>query len=227
MSTRLSETIATFGEKTSVFLVGEGLNDDDASALADALKGNKSVTKFSIYGNKIGAEGASALAGALKVNMSVTKINLRRNCIGDEGASALADALKVNRSVTAIDLCDNRIGNDGVSALADALKVNTSVTFINLNEIDDSKLAILDDLLDRNERLRRLFLFDARQMLLSVLCADECGVVWPYVLDGDDADYVAQASNCFGEVESFRAEFAAVVEERRRRAAIAAIAVRW
>jgi hypothetical protein len=57
-------------------------------------------------------------------------------------------------------------------------------------------------------------------MLLSVLCADEFGVVWPYLLDGDDADYlyVTQSSNRFGNVVSWRAEFAVVVEERRRRA---------
>jgi hypothetical protein len=76
-------------------------------------------------------------------------------------------------------------------------------------------------LIARNQRLRRLFLFDARQMLLSVLCADECGVVWPYVFDKEDADYVAQPSNSFGDFESVRAEFAVVVEERRRRRASA------
>jgi hypothetical protein len=58
-------------------------------------------------------------------------------------------------------------------------------------------------------------------MLLSLMCADECGVVWPYLLDGDDVNYIAQESNRFGDVEALRSEFAAVVEERRRRAASA------
>jgi hypothetical protein len=69
----------------------------------------------------------------------------------------------------------------------------------------------------RNKRLRRLFLFDARRMLLSVMCADECGVVWPYLLDSGDTDGIVAPDN----VETLRAEFAAVVEERRRRAAAA------
>jgi hypothetical protein len=69
--------------------------------------------------------------------------------------------------------------------------------------------------LARNDRLRHLFFFDARQMLLSLMCADECGVVWPYLLDGDDMD-VGVSSDI--NVETLRAEFAAVVEERRRRA---------
>jgi hypothetical protein len=55
-------------------------------------------------------------------------------------------------------------------------------------------------------------------MLLSLMCADECGVVWPYLLDGDDVNYIAQESNRFGhDVEALRFEFAAVVEEGNRR----------
>jgi hypothetical protein len=51
-------------------------------------------------------------------------------------------------------------------------------------------------------------------MLLSAMtgCADECSVVWPYLLVGDDLDFIAAPGN----VEPLRAEFAAVVEERRR-----------
>jgi hypothetical protein len=41
--------------------------------------------------------------------------------------------------------------------------------------------------------------------------------VWPYVLDGDDLDVIKAPAN----VETLRAELAAVVEERRRRAATA------
>jgi hypothetical protein len=54
-------------------------------------------------------------------------------------------------------------------------------------------------------------------MLLSLLCADECGVVLPYLLDEEDVDAITALDN----VKTLRAEFAVVVEERRRRAAIA------
>jgi hypothetical protein len=100
-------------------------------------------------------------------------------------------------------------------ALADALQVNTSVTTIDLdyNEIDDSNRASLNALIDRNRRLRCLFLFDARQMLLSLMggCADECSVVWPYLLERRDTDGTVEPA------ETIRAEFAVVVAERRRR----------
>jgi hypothetical protein len=78
-----------------------------------------------------------------------------------------------------------------------------------------AKETIVNASIDRNRRFRRLHLFDARQMLLSLMCADECGVVWPYLLEGDDLDTMKAPGN----VETLRAEFAVVVEERRRRAA--------
>jgi hypothetical protein len=60
-----------------------------------------------------------------------------------------------------------------------------------------------------------LFLFDARQMLLSLMggCADECSVVWPYLLEIDDTDGTVEP----GTVEAVRAEFRGVVAERLRR----------
>jgi hypothetical protein len=86
------------------------------------------------------------------------------------------------------------------------------------NRIVASDHARVDKLIARNHRLRHLFIFDARKMLLSLMCSDECGVVWPYLLEGDDLNVISAPDN----VESLRAEFAAVVEERRRRAATAA-----
>jgi hypothetical protein len=82
------------------------------------------------------------------------------------------------------------------------------------NNIDASGLANVNKLIARNERLRQLFLFDARKMLLSVLCADECGALWLYLLEGDDLCVIARPP---ANLDSLRAEFAAVVEDRRRR----------
>jgi hypothetical protein len=174
------------------------------------------VSAIEIGLNDIGVEAASEIADALKLNKAVTIIALGWNQIGDDGASALVDALKVNSSVTNINLEINAIGDEGTFALADALKVNTTVTQIDLigNEIGESTRASIDALLARNERFRRLILFDgAQRQLLSLMCADECGVVWPYVLKNGVCQLWFGAYN----VESIRADFAVVVEERRRR----------
>jgi hypothetical protein len=211
MSTRFSRTIKSLHETQSVDVQRARIDNDKAEMLAIALKENTTVTNINLRQNQIGDEGATA--------KSVTNLNLRQNRIGAEGASSLADALKVNSSVIILNLGYNAIGAEGASAIADALKVDTSVTNIDLigtgvRHLDELSIQAL---IDRNQRLRHLFLFDARQMLLSVLCADECGVVWPYVLEGDDLD-VIKASR---KITKYRAEFAAVVEERRRRAAAA------
>jgi hypothetical protein len=75
MSIRISRTIASLHETQSVDLSWEYIDSEGASALADALKANISVTKLHLRGNSIGDEGASALADALKANTSVTNLN--------------------------------------------------------------------------------------------------------------------------------------------------------
>jgi Ran GTPase-activating protein (RanGAP) involved in mRNA processing and transport len=237
---------------TSIYLSGNAIGDEGASALADALMVNTSVTSIDLSSNQISDMGASALADALKVNRLVTSINLAGNGIGAEGAFALADALKENTSVTTINLGSNGIGAEGASALADALKVNTSLTSINLdykqigteasaladalavntsvaifvlhgNGIDAATDTVVKELLARNERLRCLFLFDARQLLLASFrgCADEFNVTWSYFVDSGDTVGIDVAP-APEHIEALRVEFAAVVDERRRRASAAA-----
>jgi hypothetical protein len=122
--------------------------------------------------------------------------------------------------LTNINLGSNSIRAEGAVALANALQANTSVAnlFLKGNGIDASARALVGAVIARNNRLRYLFLFDARRMLLSLMCVDECGVVWPYWLDADERDVGVSSVN----VETLRAEFAAVVEERRRRADVTA-----
>jgi hypothetical protein len=90
--------------------------------------------------------------------------------------------------------------------------LNTSVTDIGFE--DESEWDIITALVARNKRFRSLFLFDARQMLMSRLCSDEFGVLWKYFIAssaGDDDGAVPD------NVESIRIELAAVVNERQRR----------
>jgi hypothetical protein len=51
-------------------------------------------------------------------------------------------------------------------------------------------------------------------MLLSLMCADECGVVWPYLLESGDTDGIVAPET----VAAIRAEYLEdVVAERRLR----------
>src|SRR4051812_6992656 len=95
---KLLERIASNGKSLFGFgsplkevnLRSEKLVDEDAIALAKALKTNHSITVIHLDNNQIGAEGAKALADAFTINKSITSIYLYNNYIGAEGAKALA-----------------------------------------------------------------------------------------------------------------------------------------
>ncbi|RUP49916.1 hypothetical protein BC936DRAFT_140982 [Jimgerdemannia flammicorona] len=105
--------------------------------------------------NGIGENGASTLAEALKMNTSLQNLNLavhilcthvgdlhgrnhyeqsssKGNTISEKGARALAEALKMNTSLQTLNLSTNAIGGNGASALAEALKINTSLQDLDL-----------------------------------------------------------------------------------------------
>jgi hypothetical protein len=144
---------------TNINLAANDIDTAGASALAEALKVNTSVTLIDLSDNEIGNEGTSAFPDALKVNSIVTAIDLYNSPgIGAEGAAALAEALKVNTSVTAINLWCTRIGDEGTAALAGALTVNTSVTTIHLNsnKISPKGASALADALKVNSTVTRI-----------------------------------------------------------------------
>ncbi|CAK0901709.1 unnamed protein product [Prorocentrum cordatum] len=155
------------------------LGDDNAKALAEALKANTALQRIKLSKNHIGDEGAKALAEALKANTALQRIALKANTalkeielsanhigaielgvnhIGDEGAKALAEALKANPTLQRIDLCSNHIGAEGAKALAEALKANTALQRIelSLNDIGDEGAKALAEVLKANTALKKI-----------------------------------------------------------------------
>jgi hypothetical protein len=99
--------------------------------------------------------------------------------------------------------------------------VNTSVIRIDLtgNAIDDFNCASVDKVIARNQHLRSLFLFYARQMLLSLMCDDSCGAVSSYLFESGDTNGIVAPNN----IEKIRAEFADVKVRRLKMSAKAAV----
>jgi hypothetical protein len=155
----------------------------------------------------------SRIAETIRTLDQLDKISLRGCGFDDEDAVASADTLEVNTSIATINLYNNQIGDEGATTLVDALQVTTSVTRFSLadNDINDSIIATIGELTDRNKRLQHLFLYDARRMLLSLMCADECGVVWPYLLGRGNTDGVAAPND----IDVLRVAFASIVMARR------------
>ena len=133
-SSRAMETMRRMSENdptmTTLNVSDESIGTAGASALAEALKVNKTLKTLDIGVNSIGYAGVTAFAEALVVNNTVTTLYVWSNSIGDAGASALAEALKVNKTLMALNIADNSIGADGASALAEALKVNKTLTVL-------------------------------------------------------------------------------------------------
>ena len=131
---------------------------DMATALAESLKYNKSLTTLNLNHNKIGDCGAAALGECLKYNKSLTTLNLGFNEIGDEGAAALGECLKYNKSLTTLDLNCTKIGDDGAAALGECLKYNKSLTtlYLNRTKIGDCGAAALGECLKYNKSLTTL-----------------------------------------------------------------------
>jgi hypothetical protein len=153
----MSELVAWL--RTSPVLLRElvfvhlGNSTANVIALADALRGNTTLIKLEIIGNRIGGEGAAALADTLRVNTALTELCLSLHQIGDRGAAALADALRTNTTLTTLDLTGNGIGEEGASSLAVMLTFNTTLT--SLNVCFGSKFQKdIDDLLEGNKRLK-------------------------------------------------------------------------
>ena len=72
-----------------------GIGDDGALAFAEAIaRPGCALTGLYLMGNKIGDEGASAVAAGLLENKSLTRISLSDNVIGDKGGLAMASVLK-------------------------------------------------------------------------------------------------------------------------------------
>ena len=70
--------------------------------------------------------GATALANALRHNNSVTVLKLTANAVSDDGASALARAIQPsgpNASLRELHLSGNAIADAGAQALARAVQV--------------------------------------------------------------------------------------------------------
>jgi predicted HTH domain antitoxin len=189
------------------------VDSEGAKQLADALLGNTTLTSLDLSYNEIGANGAEALAPALHGLTALTSLNLYDNEIGDDGAEALAPVLQGLMALTSLDLRYNEIGANGAEALAPALQGLTALTSLELygNEIGDDTLVKFDELCTRNERLRCLFLYDARQFLLTLLSPDACGVLWPYVVGVDVNDGIEAPDD----TEELQAVYAGIVEERR------------
>ncbi len=130
-----------------------GLNSDAASAIAEHLGDNASLTHLSLRSNSFGDFGVIALAAALERSPAISRLALSgskfdlpglqalvrllerctplreldvADCLSHD-APLLASALASNRVLRSIDVSNCRIGNLGAEAFATMLESNSSL----------------------------------------------------------------------------------------------------
>ena len=97
------------------------LRDAGASALAQGLVRNSSLTKLSLGHNGIRAEGVRALAGGLSLHRSLTCLQLQNNDVrGAPGSAAVGQLLVAARTLQRLWLGGNPLGAAFGSALVSA-----------------------------------------------------------------------------------------------------------
>ncbi|KAF4116444.1 ran GTPase-activating protein 1a [Onychostoma macrolepis] len=106
-----------------VFIAGRNrLENDGATALAQAFQLIGSLEEVHMPQNGINHPGVTALATAMQHNPQLRVLNLNDNTFTKRGAIAMAQALKHLRNVQVINFGDCLVRSEGASAIAETLK---------------------------------------------------------------------------------------------------------
>jgi len=136
---------------------GNDINLQGAIAMANGIKGNRSLRSLNLKWNSIGKQvnGIEAICVALKGNMTIKNVDLRNNHIDKEGAKHIAEVFRNNTTITHIDLAWNNFGKEGGLAILDGLKRNQSLIQCQLSgsKVGNDCLSEVEFLLRRNRAL--------------------------------------------------------------------------
>jgi hypothetical protein len=116
-------------------------------AMAEAIRGSKSLSSLLIGGNKIRDEGVRAIVAALREDPELQVLHMPNNEIGTEGACELASAVGEMVSLADLDLSNNVIcgagscggrppakyTSAGVTAIIDAARRSRSLAKLNVS----------------------------------------------------------------------------------------------
>ncbi|MGW0436469.1 gala protein [Micromonospora sp. NPDC003197] len=118
---QLARAAARSAHTRHLLLGTNGLGDDGAQAVADALAPGHRIETLYLGCNRINPTGVAALADRLAADQVVRALWLKRNPIGDEGVLRLCDALADNRGLRTLDLVNVGVTVRGLSRLAETL----------------------------------------------------------------------------------------------------------
>jgi hypothetical protein len=115
----------------TLHLIGNEIGPDGARAIAEALRGNRSLKALAIKSAALGPKGAKHFAELLAAEGDeacvLETLDLGANLVEDEGARALGEALATNGHLQTLGLYGSNIRTEGATALGQALRTNTAL----------------------------------------------------------------------------------------------------
>lgn len=96
-----------------IYLGANGVGGDGATAIANYLNSSHcKLVSLHLTNNYLGNRGATALAEGLKSNTSITRLSLASVAMSDDGVIALSEALQNHPNLTALDLSQSPITDE-------------------------------------------------------------------------------------------------------------------
>ena len=174
-ATSLAEAIKVNKTLTNLSLSHNRISEDGVTSIVEAIKVNKTLTNLSLSGSVILEGGATSIAKAIKVNKTLTNLDLSGNLMGDANATSIAEGIKVNKTLTNLNLSNNRISEDGVTSIVEAIKVNKTLSNLDLskNSIFHPGIASIAEGIKVNKALTNLNLFDNHIGDAGAICIAE------------------------------------------------------
>ncbi|CAL5413322.1 unnamed protein product [Camellia sinensis] len=131
----LSRTLSKHANLTEVYLSYLNLEDEGATAVANALKESApSLVVLEMAGNDITVETAPSLASCIAAKQSLIKLNLAENELKDEGAIQIGKALEEGHDqLKEVDMSSNSIRRAGARLLAQTVMRKPKFKLLNIN----------------------------------------------------------------------------------------------
>eukprot|EP01133_Synstelium_polycarpum_P013408 gene13408-15792_t len=164
----------------SLFLIGNELDDDSVTEIAETLRTkNSSLVDISLSENDFGDDVGAELGCIFTQNKTLLGLDLSFNQLGDGTALALAESLAGNNTLTSLNLSDCSLAESGCE-LFQALHANTTLSQLVLWSCDltsDCSKEELAALLRTNQSITSISLgyndltsADVTTLLSSGLC---------------------------------------------------------
>ncbi|KAK7103733.1 leucine-rich repeat-containing protein 74B-like [Littorina saxatilis] len=140
---------------TNLTMRFHGLSNDEAMAIALALKETVDVERLDLGGNWMGADGARAICRLLEENEYITEMGLGDNKLGNAGAQHVCNMLRINGGLRKLTLKGNDFDDRSAGLFAEALENNRYLRELNLshNRFTEMSAEVLGHAVGQNDNL--------------------------------------------------------------------------